>query len=147
MDDALNGRKIYAKRGPATGGFQDASAEICNLSDTVAAAAEGKLILKDGRLLWLKEGQLIEVSINVLREFISTHVVSQRLVNQGTADKPNWALKFTRLQLTGPTLRTLLSPGTLRDGSLIPRMRGREFSVGQPLGILGRIYFWVGSYE
>ena len=51
MDDALNGRRVYAKKGPSTGGFQDVSAEICNLSDTVAAAAEGKLILKDGRLL------------------------------------------------------------------------------------------------
>ena len=68
MDDALNGRRVYAKKGPSTGGFVDASAEICNLSDTVAAAsdppndivegivhaAERKLILKDGRLLWLK---------------------------------------------------------------------------------------------
>jgi hypothetical protein len=119
MDDALNGRRVYAKRGPATGGFQDASAEICHLSDTVAAAAEGKLILKGGRLLWLKQGQLIEVSMDVLDEFISAHVVSQRLVDRGDA---GWALEFTPLRLSRTTLRTLLSPGTLRDGSLIPRI-------------------------
>jgi len=119
MNDDLNGRRVYAKKGPSTGGFQDVSAEICNLSDTVAAAAEGKLILKDGRLLWLKEGQLIEVSMDVLDEFISTHVVSQRLVDRGDA---GWALEFTPLRLSRNTLRTLLSPGTLRDGSLIPRI-------------------------
>jgi hypothetical protein len=119
MDDALNGRRVYAKKGPVTGGFQDASTEICNLSDTVAAAAEGKLILKGGRLLWLKGGQLVEVSMDVLDEFISAHVVSQRLVDRGDA---GWALEFTPLRLSRTALRTLLSPGTLRDGSLIPRI-------------------------
>jgi hypothetical protein len=119
MDDGLNGRKIYAKKGPATGGFVDANADAQNLADTVAAAAEGKLILKDGRLLWLKQGQLLDVSLDVLNEFISTHVVTQRLVDRGDA---GWALEFTPLQLNRNTLRTLLSPGTLRDGSLIPRI-------------------------
>jgi hypothetical protein len=33
-----------------------------------------------------------------------------------------WALEFTPLQLNRNVLRTLLSPGTLRDGSLIPRI-------------------------
>jgi len=119
MDDQLNGRKVYAKKGPSTG-FQDASADICNLSDTVAAAAQGKLILKDGRLLWLKEGRLVEVSLDALQEFVRTHVVSQQLVDRGDA---GWALEFTPLQLNRNTLRTLLSPGTLRDGSLIPRIQ------------------------
>jgi len=40
------------------------------LSDTIAAAAKQKLILKDGRLLWLKEGQPVEVSLDVLQEFV-----------------------------------------------------------------------------
>jgi hypothetical protein len=119
MNDELNGRKIYAKRGPATGGFVDPAADAQNLADTVAAAAEGKLILKDGRLLWVKEGQLLDVSLDVLNEFVSTHVVTQRLVKRGDA---GWALEFTPLQLNRNTLRTLLSPGTLRDGSLIPRI-------------------------
>jgi hypothetical protein len=118
-DDEPNGKKIYARRGPNTGGFVDPDADIQNLSNIVAAAAEGKIVLRDGRLLWIKQGQLVEVSIDVLNEFISTHVVTQRLVKRGDA---GWALEFTPLQLNRNTLRTLLSPGTLRDGSLIPRI-------------------------
>lgn len=93
---------------------------VCYLSNTIAAAAERKLILKDGRLLWLKEGQPVEVSMDVLQEFVLTHVVSQQLVDRGDA---GWALEFSPLQLNRNTLRTLLSPGTLRDGSLIPRIQ------------------------
>jgi len=119
MIDDLNGRRIYARRGPTTG-FQDADADAQNLADTVAAAAEGKLLLKDGRLLWLKDGRLVEVSLDVLDEFVRTHVVSQKLVDRG--GDAGWALEFAPLQLSRNALRTLLSPGTVKGGSLIPRI-------------------------
>ena len=51
--------------------------------------------------------------------WMRAHVVSQRLVDRGDA---GWALEFTPLRLSRTALRTLLSPGTLRDGSLIPRI-------------------------
>ena len=90
------------------------------MSNTIAAAAEGKIVLKNGRLLWLKEGRLVEVSMDVLQEFVSAHVVSQKLVNRG--GDAGWVLEFTPLQLSRNALRTLLSPGTLKGGSLIPRI-------------------------
>jgi len=120
MSETPEGKTVFAKRGPSTGGFVDPDTDIQHLADTIAAAAEGKLILKDGRLLWLREGQLVEVSMDVLDEFVRANVVSQRLVDRG--GDAGWGLEFTPLQLDRSTLRTLLSPGTLKGGSLIPRI-------------------------
>jgi len=48
-------------------------------------------------LIWLNEGKLVSVSGAVLREFISKHIVTLRLVNNGTAEEPNWVREFSPL--------------------------------------------------
>jgi hypothetical protein len=80
-------------------------------------------LVRNGALFWRTEDhQLIGVSQAILGELITANVVTRKLVNKGTEAEPDWILEFAPLRLTGPALRTLLSPGTLRDGSLIPRI-------------------------
>jgi len=121
MDDALNGRRIYARRGP-TAGFQDADAEINHLADVVATALERKVIVQNGHLFWLDKGQRIGVSMDILDKLISANVVTQKLVNKGTEAEPNWVLEFAPLKLPGPVLRTLFTADSLKRGSLVARI-------------------------
>src|SRR5215470_10362527 len=120
MDDGLNGRKIYARRGP-TAGFQDADAEINHLADTVAAALERKVVVQDGHLIWIDKGQRIGVSMDILDKLISANVVTQKLVNKGTEAEPNWVLEFAPLKLPGHVLRALFTADSLKRGSLVAR--------------------------
>jgi hypothetical protein len=83
--------------GSACGG-RDPYEDLNSLADAVADSAE--IFNHDGCLVWLNAGALIPVSGTVLREIITKHVVTQRLVNHGTAEEPNWTLVYSPYEPT-----------------------------------------------
>jgi len=60
--------------------------------------------------------------MDILDKLISANVVTQKLVNRGTAAEPNWVLEFTPLKLPGPMLRQLFTADALKRGSLVARI-------------------------
>ena len=64
------------------------------LSEAVAEKAGAELFNLNGSLVWLNEGQPVRADKNVLREIITRHIVSIRLVNRGTTDVPRWESEY-----------------------------------------------------
>jgi hypothetical protein len=64
------------------------------LITAVAEACVAKLFELDGSLVWLKDGQLVEVTRPILLEIITTLIAGVRLVNRGVADQPVWEAEF-----------------------------------------------------
>jgi hypothetical protein len=89
------------------------------LADAVAESAE--IFNQDGRLVWLNAGKLIPVSRIILREIITTHVVTKNLINHGTADEPNWTREYVPFVPHEQALRALLTAEARKDCSLIAR--------------------------
>jgi hypothetical protein len=58
------------------------------LADAIAQSPD--IFSLNGKLVWLKNGQLLTVSATIFAEIISTHVVTIHLTNRGTPDEPNW---------------------------------------------------------
>jgi hypothetical protein len=118
MDDTLNGRAIYAVKGP-TGDFKEPEVELCALADATALAPG--LFARDGALHWLDEGKVKAVSGEVLAELISKYVVTQRVV--GTPGKSDWRIEYTPYHANQREIRALLMANTLKSGSLIGRVK------------------------
>jgi hypothetical protein len=78
MTNAPDGRTIFVWHG------RDPAKDADRLTDAVAALAIGELFELNGGLVWLNEGQLVPVNKDVLRKTITRHIVSVRLVNQGS---------------------------------------------------------------
>lgn len=81
MKEAPDGRKIFLWRGP----------EATNrLTDAIAEAAIAELFNVNGVLVWLNEGQPVPVNKGVLREVITRHIVSVRLVDR----ESSWKVEY-----------------------------------------------------
>jgi len=121
--NALNGRWVYAPRETAgRGQFRDPYADICALADAVAGATSAELFNHNGRLIWLREGTLAQVTLDALHEIVAKNVVTQRLVNRGTADAPNWELVYSPCEPSRKELVTLITADSLKTGSLAARV-------------------------
>jgi hypothetical protein len=118
MDDALNGRRVYAVKGP-TSDFKEPEVELCALADATAGAPG--LFVRDGALHWLDEGKVKAVNAEVLAELISKYVVTQRAV--GTPGSADWKMVYEPYKPTHKDIRALLTANTLKSGSLIGRVR------------------------
>src|SRR5262249_49472795 len=57
-------------------------------------------------LVWLKDGTLIPVTLVTLREIVQKKCVTQKLVNHGTPDKPNWCVEYSPFLPNDMALRT-----------------------------------------
>ena len=118
MEDALNGRAIYAVKGP-TSDFKEPEVELCALADAVANAPG--LFIRAGALYWLDGGRVVGVNGEVLAELISKYVVTQRAV--GTPGSADWKMVYEPYKPTPKDIRALLTAITLKSGSLIGRVK------------------------
>src|SRR5262245_9263916 len=119
---ALAGRRVFAQRGSARSGFIDQYEGICTLADAIAEATRTELFVHDEGLVWLREGRLIAVNMEVLRAIIETYIVVQLLENCGSADAPNWEIAYYPYKADAATCRTLLSADNFKTGSLATRV-------------------------
>jgi hypothetical protein len=62
------------------------------LADTVAAATREKLFIHNERMVLLREGELVDVSLAMLGGIITENVVTQKLVNRGTRTRQTMSL-------------------------------------------------------
>jgi hypothetical protein len=120
MDDALNSRRVYARKGPSAD-FKNEFEDQCTLAD--ATAGIPGLFVRSGSLHWMHEGKVVAVGAEVLATIIETHVVTQKAVNKGTEAEPTWVFEFTPYKPTRKDIWNLLSASTLKGGSLIARVR------------------------
>lgn len=100
-------------------GYACGEAEIPyeDLNSLADAVAESAKIYLDGRLVWLREGTLVQVTMDALREIIAKNVVTQRLVQRGNG----WELVYSPFEPSPKELRVLLT-ADLKTGSLIARV-------------------------
>jgi hypothetical protein len=66
------------------------------LADAIAQSPD--IFSLNGKLVWLKNGQLLTVSATILAEIIATRVVTVHLTNRGTPDQPNWTTALSNHQ-------------------------------------------------
>jgi len=116
MDDSsLNGRVICNLRGT------NAQEDLCLVADAIAQTDE--ILDHNGRLIQIQNGKLVPITMDVLREIISTRIVSMQLVNRGTAHEPNWTLEYPPFKPpTERALQTLLRAEKKEEGSLTARV-------------------------
>jgi len=69
----------------------------------------GQLFNRGGRLFWLHEGKLDEVTQDMLREIITKHIVTAQLMDHGT----HWTCEYAPVKPSEKILRALLT-GTER---------------------------------
>src|SRR5262249_2602452 len=104
-----------AGAGRARGGL--ACRDAAGRSAAEAAAEKGEVFDREGCLVWLNEGALIPVSRSVLRQIITKHNVTRRLVNRDG----NWVCEFIPFVPTDAALKFLLNAERRQDGSLLAR--------------------------
>jgi hypothetical protein len=108
-DTALNGRSVCILR-------NDPRKDINALADAIIAAAE--IYNHNGSLVLLRDGKLVRVTAEVLREIIPTHVATRRLMDRDG----RWALEYYPFECpTERALATLLRAENLEEGSLLAR--------------------------
>ena len=104
--DRLAGRRLCARRSP-NDPYQmvrapDASFATLSLTDVFAAAnslADAPaeyvdLFNQNGNPVWLKQGQVIPITMNTLHEIIPQHIALKELTNRGTETNPNWVVEY-----------------------------------------------------
>jgi hypothetical protein len=112
---SLNRRVICNLRG------ETPQKDLCAVADALANTNE--ILDHNGRLIQLQNGKLVPITMDVLREIISTHIVSMQLVNRGTAHEPNWTLEYPPFKPpTERALQTLLRAEKKEEGSLTARV-------------------------
>ena len=122
--EELGNRVVFALYGPQ-GGFQEPFVRECALADAVAEIP-GPLFARAGKLYWLDPttpGAVKEASGAVLTEAVTKFVVTQQVVNRGSADKPYYRIEYTSYTPTQKEIWNLLSAKTRKEGSLIARVR------------------------
>jgi hypothetical protein len=88
-----------------------------------ATAQSPDIFSLNGKLVWLKNGQLLTVNATILAEIIATRVVTVRLTNRGSAEKPNWVREYhTFTPPSEKALHLLLRAENKDDGSLLARV-------------------------
>jgi len=116
-------RYVFAERGSASGkGFVDPYESLNNLALLIAEATRDCLFEHDGRLFILREGKLVAATLDALVTLIAERVVTQRLVNRGTADAPSYELAYAPLEVTPGQVRSLLTADSYKSGSLPARV-------------------------
>jgi hypothetical protein len=118
-----NGQYVYGPRGAGLReGFVDPYEDIIRLADTVAEATATQLFEHAGRLVLLREGKLVNITLHMLGEIITENVVTPRLVNRGTQTEPSWELAYTPYVPNPGEVRRLFTADTLKSGSLQARV-------------------------
>ena len=84
---APDGRKIHYWRG------RDRGADIAALADAVVAAIP-ELVNQDNALVRLEGTRLAYINLAGLGELIGQHICGMRVVNHGSADKPDWQREY-----------------------------------------------------
>jgi len=142
--NTLNGRRLCARRSPSDPYVMcrapDASFAAMSLTDVYAtsncladAVAEYTDIFnQNGNPVWLRQGQLVPVTINILHEIIPQHIALKELVNRGTETNPSWVVEYVPYVPDPRTVRDLFS-NERREGGLLPRLTNvTTFQTNQP---------------
>jgi hypothetical protein len=91
--------------------------DLARLISLLAPKVLCELFSEEGKLVQLRDGQFVRVIKEDMREIVNRHIRTLRLINQGTADEPNWEVKLysfefplagSKNDLTGPNERTLV---------------------------------------
>jgi hypothetical protein len=128
MDDKLNGRRVVL--------WQDDGDPYRNL-ETLAVAlttSAADLFNRGDRLVWLKDGEFVQVGIGILAELIRTYVVVKGVRNTGTPDEPDWTVRFTPFEPSEMMLRALIRTGKLENR--VPKIS--ELGTPSPVSELPR---------
>jgi hypothetical protein len=107
-ESGLNGRQLYAPRS------DDPYVNLSLLADLIAKLPD--IFEHEGRLVWLNAGVLHFVNKDLLPKIVREHIVTQVLVNRGTAEKQNWERVFRPLEVDQRTLILLLREPRERGG-------------------------------
>src|SRR5262249_44455724 len=107
----------------------DASFAAMSLTDIYATAntlsaalAENcDLINLNGNPVWVNQGRLVPLTLNLVHELVPRFVATRELVNRGTEQNPNWVLEYIPFQPDPRTIRDLFS-NERREGSLLARL-------------------------
>src|SRR5262249_23417564 len=119
--DRLGGRRLCARRSSsdpyvmtrspdasfAAMSFRDIYSTANSPADPLAENVD--LFNQDGNPLWLKQGQLVPVTMNVLHEIIPQHIALKELTNRGTATNPNWVVEYVPLVPDSRLVRDLFA--------------------------------------
>src|SRR5262249_39004044 len=131
--DRPGGPRLFARRSPegpyimcrspdasfAAMSLTDVYANANELADAVAEFAD--IFNQGGNPVWLRQGQLIPVTMNTLHEIIPQHIATKELVNRGTEANPNWVAEYVPFVPDARLVRDLFA-NERREGGLLPRL-------------------------
>ena len=78
-------KSIFIWRGPQ---------DVDRLADAIAEKTQTELFNVDRGLCHFTEGRLVAVNKDILRDIITRHLVSLRLVNRASTNDPLWELEY-----------------------------------------------------